>query len=142
MTELRDLIPGVRVRGVSPDGPVEVVAVKWFGESAIDLTYKVLDTGFVGTRLLYRDDESDLEMLERGPRWSFAGDGQLFRLASEARRIQLAHLLIPFLPFTHPTWNRCPTRSRPYTTRCCPSSPSGFFWPMIRAPERRLWRDC
>ena len=97
MTELRDLIPGVRVRGVSPDGPVEVVAVKWFGESAIDLTYKVLDTGFVGTRLLYRDDESDLEMLERGPRWSFAGDGQLFRLASEARRIQLAHLFDPIL---------------------------------------------
>ena len=97
MAELRDLIPGVLVRGVSPDGPVEVVAVKWYGESAIDLIYKVPGTGLPGTCLLYRDAEPDLEVLEPGPRWSFGGDGQLFRLASEARRIQLAHLFDPVL---------------------------------------------
>lgn len=97
MAKLEEVIPGVLVRGVSPDGFVEVVAVKWFGESAVDLTYKVLDSGLLGTRLLYRDDEPDLKVVEPGPRWSFGGDGQLFRLASEARRIQLAHLFDPVL---------------------------------------------
>ena len=34
---------------------------------------------------------------ERGRAWSFEGDGHLFRLASEAHRIRLAHLFDPFL---------------------------------------------
>ena len=97
MAKLEDLTPGAGVLGVSPDGPVEVVAVKWFGGTAVSLTYKVQDTGRVDTRLLYRNDESDLKILGRGPRWPFDGDGHLFRLASEARRIQLAHLFDPVL---------------------------------------------
>ena len=39
-------------------------------------------TGGVNTRLLYRDDEPGLEVVERGLPWSFDGDGELFRLAS------------------------------------------------------------
>ena len=34
---------------------------------------------------------------ERGRAWSFEADGHLFRLASEAHRIRLAHLFDPFL---------------------------------------------
>lgn len=97
MSKLEDLTSGVLVSGVSPDGVVEAVAVKWYGEYAVDLTYKVLDTGLLGTRLLYREDEPSLKVLERGTRWSFDGDGQLFRLASEARRIKLAYLFDPVL---------------------------------------------
>ena len=97
MAKLKDLTCGTLVKGVSPDGVVEVVAIKWFGESTMELTYKVPDTGFIGSRLLYTDDESSLGIVERGPRWSFNGDGKLFRLASEARRIQLAHLFDPVL---------------------------------------------
>ena len=97
MADLKALTTGALVRGVSPDGPVKVVAVKWYGDSAVDLTYKVPDTGLVGTCLLYRNDEPRLEVLDHGPRWSFDGDGRLFRLVSEARRIQLAHLFDPLL---------------------------------------------
>ena len=97
MAKLEDIGAGVLVRGVSSDGPVEVIAVKWFGESAVEITYKVLDTGLPGTRLLYRDDESDIKVAERGPWWSFDGDGQIFRLVSEAWRIRLAHLFDPVL---------------------------------------------
>ena len=97
MAVLESLTSGTLVRGVSSDGPTEVVSVKWFGDSAVELTYKTPTTGAVGTRLLYRDDEPGLEVIERGLPWSFDGDGHIFRLVSEAQRIRLAHLFDPVL---------------------------------------------
>ena len=97
MAELESLTSGALVRGVASDGPAEVVNVKWFGDSAVELTYKTPTTGAVGTRLLYRDDEPSLEVIERGLPWSFDGDGHIFRLVSEAQRIRLAHLFDPVL---------------------------------------------
>ena len=97
MTELKDLTPGALVKGVTSDSPVEVVSVKWFGDSAIELTYKVPNTGAVANRLFYRDDQASLEIVEQGLPWSFDGDGDLFRLVSEAQRIRLAHLFDPLL---------------------------------------------
>ena len=97
MADLESLTTGALVRGVLSDGPTEVISVKWFGDSALELTYKAPATGHVGTRLLYRDDEPRLEVLERGLPWSFDGDGYLFRLVSEAQRIRLAHLFDPVL---------------------------------------------
>ena len=97
MAVLESLTSGALVAGVASDGPAEVVSVKWFGDSAVELTYKTPTTGLVGSRLLYRDDEPSLEVLERGLPWSFDGDGNLFRLVSEAQRIRLAHLFDPVL---------------------------------------------
>ena len=97
MAALENLTSGALVQGVAPDGPTEVVNVRWFGDSAVELTYKIPTTGHVGTRLLYRDDEPSLQILERGLPWSFDGDGALFRLVSEAQRIRLAHLFDPVL---------------------------------------------
>ena len=97
MAELESLTSGALVRGVASDGPAEVVNVRWFGDSAVELTYKTPTTGAVGTRLLYRDDEPSLEVIERGLPWSFDGDGHIFRLVSEAQRIRLAHLFDPVL---------------------------------------------
>ena len=48
-------------------------------------------------KLLYRHDESRLEIVEKDRPWSLDGDGQLFRLVSEAHRIRLAHLFDPVL---------------------------------------------
>ena len=97
MAALESLTSGALVSGVASDGPAEVVSIKWFGDSAVELTYKTPTTGLVGSRLLYRDDEPSLEVLERGLPWSFDGDGNLFRLVSEAQRIRLAHLFDPVL---------------------------------------------
>ena len=36
----------------SSDGPVMVIVIKWFGNTTIDLTYKIPDTRQIGTRLL------------------------------------------------------------------------------------------
>lgn len=96
MARLEDLTNGASVRGILPNSQVAVVAVQWYGSDALELTYK--DTnGRVDTRLLYRDDEPGLDLVVVGRPWSFDGDGQLFRLVSEAHRIRLAHLFDPVL---------------------------------------------
>jgi len=79
-----------------PDCLVTVIDVKWYGSAAIELTYKD-PTGKPNVVLLYRDREPTLEIGEAGRPWSFDGDGKLFRLVSEAHRINLAHLFDPLL---------------------------------------------
>jgi superfamily II DNA or RNA helicase len=96
MARLEELTPGTRVRGVLPDRPVSVVQVDWHGTQAVTLTYKD-ETGRVANELLYRDDEARLEAEEAGAVFSFDGDAELFRLASEAHRISLAYLFDPYL---------------------------------------------
>jgi superfamily II DNA or RNA helicase len=93
---LEDLKPGTRVRGVVPDGLVEVVQVTWHGRSAATLTYRD-EQGRPGQELLYRADEDRLAIEEPGYAWAFDADGKLFRLVSEALRIRLAYLFDPYL---------------------------------------------
>ena len=94
--KLEDLQANAAVRGILADGLATVVGVQWFGSEALELTYKT-PTGKVANELLYRDDESRLDIAETGRPWSFDGDGALFRLVSEAQRIRLAHLFDPVL---------------------------------------------
>ena len=94
--KLEDLQANAAVRGVLPEGLATVVGVQWFGSEALEPTYKS-PTGKVANQLLYRHDESQLEIVEVGRPWSFDGDGALFRLVSEAQRIRLAHLFDPVL---------------------------------------------
>ncbi|TLZ82863.1 MAG: DEAD/DEAH box helicase, partial [Methanobacteriota archaeon] len=96
MCRLEDLQPQAAIRGILADSLVTVVNVQWFGSDALELTYKD-PGGKVANTLLYRDDESRLEIVEQGRPWSFDGDGELFRLVSEAHRIRLAHLFDPVL---------------------------------------------
>ncbi len=96
MSRLEEITPNTTLRGILPDVLVTVVAVQWFGTAALELTYKT-PTGKVANELLYRHDESRLEVVEKGRPWSFDGDGALFRLVSEAQRIRLAHLFDPVL---------------------------------------------
>src|SRR6266699_2113901 len=96
MARLEDLTRGAQVKGVRNDGPVVVVDVKWFGTSAIELTFKDAQ-GQPGNELLYRTDEPRLEVQAKGPVWSFDADGALFRLVSEAYRIKLAYLFDPLI---------------------------------------------
>ncbi len=95
-SRLEQIQPNVTLRGILPDALVRVVSVQWFGSDALELTYKTA-TGRVANELLYRHDESGLEVVEQGRPWSFDGDGALFRLVSEAQRIRLAHLFDPVL---------------------------------------------
>lgn len=96
MSKLEDIQPNASLRGIIPDTLVTVVSVQWFGSEALELTYKT-PTGKVANELLYRDDEPRIEIVEQGRPWSFDGDGELFRLVSEANRIRLAYLFDPVL---------------------------------------------
>jgi SNF2 family DNA or RNA helicase len=96
MARLEQLTPGTSVRGFIANAAAKVVQVEWFGDQAVKVTFEGLD-GTVRNRLVYRSDEASLELVESGRTWSFAGDGELFRLASEAQRIQLAYLFDPYL---------------------------------------------
>ncbi len=93
---LEDLTPGAQVSGIEPGTHVEVVQASWHGASALTLTYRLPD-GRVAERLVYRAMEPRLG-IERSPRvFSFTADPALFRLAAEAKRIQLAYLFDPML---------------------------------------------
>jgi SNF2 family DNA or RNA helicase len=96
VTTLEQIQPNATIRGILPDALVTVVSVQRFGSEALELTYKTPD-GKVANELLYRHDESRLDLVEHGRAWSFDGDGALFRLVSEANRIRLAHLFDPVL---------------------------------------------
>ncbi len=94
-TKLESLIPGAKVRGLDGSKTVEVVSVEWFGDSALNVTFR----GEHGPRevILYQDDETRLEVDEAGRAFSFEGDGETYRIASEAQRIRLAHLFDPYI---------------------------------------------
>jgi SNF2 family DNA or RNA helicase len=96
MSTLEDLTPNAAVKGILPDCLVTVVSIQWFGSEALELTYKD-PTGKVANELLFRHDENRIEVAYQGRPWSFDGDGDLFRLVSEAHRIRLAHLFDPVL---------------------------------------------
>ena len=96
MARLEELKRGVTLRGILPDGLVTVVDVQWYGDTAVELTYKDA-SGRPGNELLYRERESTIDIVAAGEPWSFDGDGALFRLAAEAHRIQLAYLFDPLL---------------------------------------------
>ncbi len=96
MAQLEDITRGAVVKGILPDGFVTVVNVSWIGTVAIELTYKD-SSGKLGNELVYRDRETELEILQAGKPWSFDGDADLFRLVSEAHRIRLAYLFDPLL---------------------------------------------
>ena len=86
---LEDLTPGAVVSGVTSNGLVAVVAVKWYGSNAINLTYRT-DDGHIADQLLYRDHEARIGLREASSAYGFDGDGHLFKLAAEALRIRMA----------------------------------------------------
>ena len=108
MAKLEDLTRGASVKGIIPDGLVTIENIKWIGSAAVELIYKDA-TGQLGSELLYRDREDSIEIIEAGSPWSFDANGGLFRLVSEAHRIQLAYLFDTLLavhsslvePFPH-----------------------------------------
>ena len=94
--KLEDLQAPAAVRGIVADSLVTVVSASWIGANAVELVYRTAG-GELGSQIFYRDDEARLGIVEQGRPWSFDGDGDLFRLVSEALRIHLAHLFDPAL---------------------------------------------
>ena len=96
MSKLEELTVGCSVNGLVNNESVQVVAVKWFGSAVLEVTYKN-SQGLLANQLLYREDEARLEVQDANLPWSFDADGDIVRLASEAYRINLAHIFDPYL---------------------------------------------
>ena len=92
--EFDDLTAGKRLSGVLADGDVTVVALEVHGTEPATLTYRSA-SGQLGELIISRDDLAAIQEVSE-QRWSFDADGAAFRLASEARRMQSAHLADPY----------------------------------------------
>ncbi len=93
--KLERIVPGSRLSGIAGSAMVEIVATQSFGPDALEVVWKGPD-GLAGSRILYREDESVIKEVLPGRRWPFDGDGEAFRLASEALRLRLAYLFDPY----------------------------------------------
>lgn len=95
MATLEQLTVGAKVSGLVNNDVVQIVATKWYG-NVMEAAFKDR-RGHLASQLLYREDEVRLEVQDSNLPWSFDADGDQMRLASEAYRINLAHLFDPYL---------------------------------------------
>jgi SNF2 family DNA or RNA helicase len=96
MARLEDITVGASVIGIVGEVPVTVIAVKWYGNAALEVTFKDA-RGQLANQLLYKEDEERIEVKSGSLPWSFDADANLMRLVSEAFRINLAHIFDPYL---------------------------------------------
>ncbi|MDR0764608.1 MAG: DUF3883 domain-containing protein [Synergistaceae bacterium] len=96
MARLEDITVGANVVGIAGNAPVSVVAAKWYGNAVMEITFKDAK-GQLASQLVYREDEERLTVADGSLPWSFDADADLLRLASEAYRINLAHIFDPYL---------------------------------------------
>ena len=96
MIRLEDIKEDTILRGVVPSQAVRVVRVDRLNDQAISLTYKT-EGGQIHETMLFRTDEASLVVLDEGRPWSFDADGEAFKLAAEAYRINLAYLFDPMM---------------------------------------------
>lgn len=95
MAQLEKITVGSIITGITKE-PVTVVAVKWYGTAVLEITFKD-SKGLLASQLIYRENEESIELLADNLPWSFDADANLLRLASEAYRINLAHIFDPYL---------------------------------------------
>lgn len=92
---LEDLKEGLRVKGLRPN-VVTLIQVKQRGPNAVNIIFRQEDNS-IQEQTLLRTDEQRLEIVTERDRWAFDADGEVFRVISEAYRIQQAHLFDPLL---------------------------------------------
>ena len=96
MIRIEDIAAGMSLDGLEPGRIVTVSAVVPISTDARQVFYKLPD-GALRERLITRGDESGIAVATTTKPWSFDGDGEAFRLAAEAKRIDLAFLFDPMM---------------------------------------------
>jgi hypothetical protein len=110
--KLEQLQKGARIRGLAVEGVATVKSIEFHGQNAVEVIFTDAQGG-LHTRLLSRDEEPSLDLVEATRPWSFDADGDLFRLVSEARRIDLAWLFDPYVAITSSTIEPLPSGRPP-----------------------------
>lgn len=96
MVRLEAIQEGAFVVGLDAQGPAEIVKATAVGTNTLQVYYR--DTnGTTRDRILFRDDEAQLSVIDRATRWTFLADPALTKLAAEAQRIRFAYTFDPLL---------------------------------------------
>ena len=93
---IEDISPGNALTGLEPAAVVTVVAVVPIADGAVQVIYKTPD-GTLRDRLLGCADQDSIALATVERPWSFDGDAEAFKLAVEAKRIDLAFLFDPMM---------------------------------------------
>jgi superfamily II DNA or RNA helicase len=96
MTSIEELKPGLSLTGLEPGLVVTVITAVPIGADAAQVFYKLPDGSF-RERLIGSSDINTLAVATSERPWSFDGDGDAFKLAVEAKRIDLAFLFDPMM---------------------------------------------
>jgi len=96
VVRLEEVKAGVKIKGITGDTPVTVIAVTWHGSVAIAVTFKEIN-GNLSDLLLFREKEESLDLVESENNPCFDANAEIHCLTSEAYRIKLAHLFDQYL---------------------------------------------
>lgn len=137
MARLEELTVGSIVTGIASKEPVTVVAVKWYGTAVLEVTFKD-SRGHLASQLIYRENEGGIDVLNDNLPWSFDADGDLMRLASEAYRINLAHIFDPYLAVHTSAIEPLPHQISAVYQEMLPRLPSAISWLTTLGREKPL----
>lgn len=96
MLKLEDIKKDSQVRGIQSDEVVRIVQIEPVGDVALTVYYKD-SQGRLGEQMLFRSDESRLELAKAGRPWAFDAPGAEFKLGLEAFRISQAAMFDPMM---------------------------------------------
>ncbi len=93
---IEDIQQNQSISGLDATAVVTVVAVVPMGVDSVQVIYRTPD-GAIKERLISRADEDNISIATVERPWSFDCDGDSFKLAVEAKRIDLAFLFDPMM---------------------------------------------
>lgn len=125
-TRLEELEPDALVKGLFGKEAVRLISVTRMGDLACQVFYRGQD-GTTGDTIVFRSNEADLELVSGGRKWSFEGDGGLFRLVSEAERIRLAYLFDPYVAVSSSAIDPLPHQISAVYEHMLPRQPMRFL---------------
>ena len=73
MAHLEEITVGCQLNGIAARETVTVIAVQWYGNAALEVTFKN-SRGQLGSQILYRGDEATVDVLGDSLPWSFGAD--------------------------------------------------------------------
>ena len=126
MLKLENIEAGALVAGLAPGRTVTVKAVTRHSDDDIEVVYADAE-GSLGIGLLSRADEDRLSLAAAQRSWPLDADGDLFKLVSEARRIESAHLFDPYVAISTADIDPLPHQIEAVYERMLPLQPLRFL---------------
>lgn len=96
MLKLEDITKDAQVRGIQGEEIVRIVQTERVGDHALTVYYKD-SQGRLNEQMLFRSDESRLDLAQAGRPWAFDASGADFKLGLEAYRITQAAMFDPMI---------------------------------------------